>query len=81
MFFDVGDYLVGIRENGYSITNDNMLKGVVVDGESLGWLADGKIWVKILEHKNGFHIGEVYDVDPKCFIPYENEETYSIRLV
>ncbi|WP_083221856.1 pentapeptide repeat-containing protein [Dehalobacter sp. TeCB1] len=45
---NIGDFVKGLPGNGYSITDENMTKGVVVDV-----LSESEIRVKILEHVQG----------------------------
>jgi hypothetical protein len=53
----VGDFVKGKPDNGYAITDDRMTKGVVIEVHP-----DGEIDVKVLEHEEEGHIGEVYCV-------------------
>jgi hypothetical protein len=53
----VGDFVKGKPDNGYAITDDRMTKGVVIEVRP-----DGEIDVKVLEHEEEGHIGEVYCV-------------------
>ena len=57
--FQVGDFVRGKENNGYAVTNEKMLKGLVVGVKGY------QIKVKVLEHvdsKTG-----AYFVDPKKF--------------
>ena len=57
--FKVGDRIQGKEGNGYSITNENLIEGEVIE---LGH--DRKtMLVKILQTKEGFSLGEQYWVD------------------
>lgn len=59
MNISVGDFVSGLPNNGYVITNEKMTKGVVTK------VSDGVIFVKILEHINDFT--GCFDVDPNKF--------------
>lgn len=57
--FKVGDYIRGLKDNEYSVTNERMLLGVVIE------VSDedaGEIVVKVLKHENEIYISNTYPV-------------------
>jgi len=77
MSISVGDFVRGLPDNGYGITNSDMTRGVVTE-----IYASGFIKVKVLEHKQGG--GGVFDVNPEKFEvighqkPFNREEVLEL---
>jgi hypothetical protein len=75
---EAGDYVTVKGNSPYSITNENMKKGVVINvGENI-------IDVKIIEHNDYNVIGQKYEVEPKYFKvsgrqkPFNREELFEL---
>ncbi len=60
MNISVGDFVKGLPNNGYGITNENMTRGVVTEIYS-----DKSIRVKVIDHKYGSY--GAFDVNPEKF--------------
>ena len=60
MNISIGDFVKGLPDNGYGITNEDMTKGVVTE-----ICSSTLIKVKVLEHKYGN--GSVFEVNPEKF--------------
>ena len=60
--FKVGDIVKGIKGNGYSFTNDQMTKAAVVE-VSIGVFGTPLMRIRMLEHKNKYHIGNTIEVE------------------
>ena len=76
MDFKVGDKIKGLNDNGYVITNKNMLMGEVIKVSSDGML------IKILKHTDKNCEGENYWVknSKKYFALVNEEKTFFKRL-
>ena len=77
MNISVGDFVKGLPNNGYGVTNENMARGVVTKIYSSGFIK-----VKVLEHNNGSF--GAFDVDPEKFevighqTPFNREEVFEL---
>ena len=68
MKFKIGDIVKGTNNRIYSITNEDMTKGLVVDVGSCD--EDDEIEIKVLEHKTKpEEIGHSFYVKSKFFEP------------
>ena len=68
MKFKIGDIVRGTKNRIYSITNEDMTKGVVVYVRSYD--EDDEIEIKVLEHKTKpEEIGHSFSVKSKFFEP------------
>lgn len=61
MKFKVGDYVRGISGSGFAITNERMIKGVIVE------IRTTSFDIKVLKHEsnNDWFINEVFTIDNK----------------
>ena len=69
--FKVGDLVRGTNRGPYSITNENMTLGEVVEVYKGDEARYGDIRVKILEHPRRDLIGEDFTVESRYFEPVE----------
>ena len=77
MNISIGDFVKGLPDNGYSITNEDMTKGVVTE-----IIGNNKIRVKALEHNYG--VSGAWVVNPEKFEvighqkPFDREEVLEL---
>lgn len=76
MDFKVGDKIKGLRDNGYGVTNENMLVGAVTD------VFDNEMRIKVLNHTNKAYENKHYHADnSKEYFALVNEaKTFFKRL-
>ena len=78
MKFKVGDIVRGLTDLEYGITNTNMTKGEVI---AVGkFIHKHDIVIKVLEHKNSNHIGEVHSVNSNFFELIEPQVLHKIVI-
>lgn len=66
MNISIGDFVKGLPDNGYGITNEDMTKGVVTEV-----IGDNKIKVKVLEHNCGGSGAWTVDADKFMVIGHQ----------
>jgi hypothetical protein len=54
--FEVGDRVVGLKDNGYGFTNNEMSNGLVLKLD----LEDDTMLIEIVDHKHSIHVGSKY---------------------
>lgn len=74
--FEIGDIICGIKNNGYSITNERMKKAEVVR------IYDKGMSIKILEHEDDKEISNIFPVlnNDKQFKLVKRDENKSIHI-
>ena len=65
--FKVGDKVKPTKDNGCTITGQDMELGVVTYVGTCGAFGDGDMKVKILKHKDKDHTGEMFPVQSRAF--------------
>ena len=77
MNISTGDFVKGLPNNGYGITNEHMTKGVVTE-----IIGDNKIKVKVIEHSHGNSGAWIVDADKFEVIghqkPFNREEVFEL---
>lgn len=58
---EVGDFLAGVKGNGYGMSNENLLRAEVL---SVSYIGNGnyKMRIKVLEHKKQYNCGKTSNV-------------------
>ncbi|MFW6243121.1 MAG: hypothetical protein ACOC2W_03085 [bacterium] len=74
-YFQVGDIIKGKKNNGYTVTNQDMYKGEVVDI----YINKNKIKIKVLEHKVEDFEGNEYKVgNSNRYFEYYDKEVINV---
>ena len=65
--FKVGDKVKPTKDNDYHITGQDMELGVVTYVGKCGAFCDDDMKVKVLKHKNKYHVGKTFSVQSRAF--------------
>lgn len=70
-FLFMGDYVVGLDDNGYGVTNENMRLGKIVEDDCI---IDEEMSVRVIVHKYNNYVDDIHEVIPQRFRKATPEE-------